>query len=178
MWYLVWKTSHHETWFDFNKKNSTFSMHADTLTRLKVSRYFKWSAALSQTFSSNSTEFSMLIWCNPWILDHYAANVCMYYDMMASWNGNTFHIIGLIRGIPSGFPSQRASDMELWSFPWCLHHQTVEQTVELLMTWDTTTCIWWHCDRHCSCSDSILFELFCIIMDQTESELVSNLMNN
>ena len=45
---------------------------------------------------------------------------------MMSWNGNASCITGSLCGNPlvtCGFPSQRASNAELWCFPFCQHQQ-------------------------------------------------------
>ena len=48
-------------------------------------------------------------------------------------------LLALCEGIPpatGGFPSQRASDAELWCFLWSAPEQTVEQTTETPVIWD------------------------------------------
>ena len=49
-------------------------------------------------------------------------------------------LLALCEGNPpvtGGFPSQRASNAEHWSFLYHYHQQTAEHSVELLVIWDT-----------------------------------------
>ena len=58
-------------------------------------------------------------------------------------------ITGLCEGnvpVTSGFRSQWTSDVELWSFLYCLPERTVEQTDNLPITADATTLMWHHCN--------------------------------
>ena len=43
--------------------------------------------------------------------------------------------------VTGGFPSQKASNMELWCFLCCQPEQAVEQTIELRAIWDAMTLI-------------------------------------
>ena len=50
-------------------------------------------------------------------------------NMMTSWNGNIFHVIGNLRGEFNGhrwIPHTKASDAELWRFLWSSPEWTVE----------------------------------------------------
>ena len=44
------------------------------------------------------------------------SNECWFCHMMTSWHGNAFHITGPLWGESQGFPSLRASNVELWCF--------------------------------------------------------------
>ena len=43
--------------------------------------------------------------------------------------------------VTSGFPPTKASDAELWCFPWSTPEQMVEQTIETSVIWDAITLI-------------------------------------
>ena len=63
---------------------------------------------------------------------------------MTSSNGNIFHVTGPLWGEFTGhrwIPLTKASDAELWCFPWSAPEQTVQQTIEMPVNWDTTTLI-------------------------------------
>ena len=68
------------------------------------------------------------------------------YAMMTSSNGNIFRVTGLLWW---EFTCHRwillikASDAELWCFRWSALGQTVEQTIESLVIWDTIAPIMW-----------------------------------
>ena len=61
-----------------------------------------------------------------------------------SANGNISMFLALCEGNPlvtSGFPSQKASNMELWCFRWSAPEQMVEQAVDMEVIWDTMVLI-------------------------------------
>ena len=63
---------------------------------------------------------------------------------MTSSNGNICHVTGPLWGEFTGhrwIPLTKASDAELWCFPWSAPEQTVQQTIEMPVNWDTTTLI-------------------------------------
>ena len=65
-------------------------------------------------------------------------------------------LLALCEGNPpvtGGFPSQRASNMNIWSQP----EQAVEQTVELLVISDIIIPMWHHCNAIYITSDGELF---------------------
>ena len=60
-------------------------------------------------------------------------------DMMTSSNGNIFHVTGPLLGESTGhwwIPLTKASDVELWCFPWSAPEQTVEEKIETPVIWD------------------------------------------
>ena len=62
--------------------------------------------------------------------------------MMTSSNGNIFRVAGPLWWGSIGhrwIPLTMASDAELWCFFRCEHEQTVEQTMETPVIWDTIT---------------------------------------
>ena len=64
--------------------------------------------------------------------------------MMASSHGSAFRILGLCEGNPlitAGFPSQVASEADLWCF---FYVSLNKQPVEQLTIWDDTTILWRH----------------------------------
>ena len=64
--------------------------------------------------------------------------------MMTSSNGSIFHVTGPLCGDFTRhrwIPRTKASDMEPWCFMWSTPEQTVEQTVETPVIWDTITLI-------------------------------------
>ena len=64
---------------------------------------------------------------------------------MTSWHGNAFHVTGHLWGNPpvaGGFPSQSASNVEIWCFVWCQSRQAVEKC--LGRRWFETS--WCHCN--------------------------------
>ena len=64
--------------------------------------------------------------------------------MMTSSNGNIFRVTGPLRGEPTGhrwIPLTKASDAEIWRFPWSAPEQTVEQTLEAPVIWDAIALI-------------------------------------
>ena len=69
-------------------------------------------------------------------------------SMMTLWHGNTFFITNpLLRESTSGFPSQRASNVELWCVSSVYQlEQTVQQTLKWSINWDAMTLAWHHCD--------------------------------
>ena len=68
----------------------------------------------------------------------------MHHVMITTWHGNTFWITDPLWGeSTSGFPSQRASNAELWYFL-CCYPESVEQIVELPVIWNTMMHIWHH----------------------------------
>ena len=69
---------------------------------------------------------------------------------MTSWHGHLFRITGPLWVDSTGdrwIPPQWASDAELWCFLWCKSEHAAEQAVELLVTWETMTLMWRHCDH-------------------------------
>ena len=53
-------------------------------------------------------------------------------------------LLALCEGNPlvtGEFPSQKASDAELWCFLWSVPEQTVDQTIEMPVIWDTIALI-------------------------------------
>ena len=71
--------------------------------------------------------------------------------MMILWHGNAFCITVILWGEPNndhGFPSQGASNAELWSKP----QQAVEQTVELSMIWDALMVMWHYSNAMVICN--------------------------
>ena len=61
--------------------------------------------------------------------------------MMMSSNGNIFHGTGPLRGESTShqwIPLTKVSDAELWCFLWSATEQTVEQTIQMPVIWDTT----------------------------------------
>ena len=69
-----------------------------------------------------------------------------------SANGNISMFLALCEGNPlvtSGFPSQKASNMELWCFPWSAPEQMVEHaSKQSIRRWfETPWCsLWCHCN--------------------------------
>ena len=64
--------------------------------------------------------------------------------MMMSSNGNIFHVTGPLWGESTGqwwIPLTKASYRELWCFLWSVPKQTAEQTIEILVIWDTISLI-------------------------------------
>ena len=60
--------------------------------------------------------------------------------MMTPPNGNIFRVTGPLRWDSIGhrrIPLTKASDTELRYLLWCAPEQTVEQTVEMPVIWDT-----------------------------------------
>ena len=60
--------------------------------------------------------------------------------MITSWNGNIFRVTGPLWGESTGhrsIPLTKASDTELWCLLWSAPEQTVEQTIETPVIWDT-----------------------------------------
>ena len=73
---------------------------------------------------------------------------CGMYCMWIAWEHHvmeTFSVLLALCGgnppVTGGFPSQRASDTELWWLLWC----TPEQTVELWVILDALTFMYLHC---------------------------------
>ena len=63
--------------------------------------------------------------------------------MMLSY-GNIFCVTGPLLGEPTGhrwIPLTKASDLELWCFIWSAPEETVQQTIEMLVIWDTVELI-------------------------------------
>ena len=72
--------------------------------------------------------------------------------MKTSLNGNISALLALCEENPpvtGGFPSLRAHNSELWCFIWSAPDQTVEETSEALLIWDTIalimTLLWCGC---------------------------------
>ena len=64
--------------------------------------------------------------------------------MMTSSNGNIFHVTGPLWEESTGDwwnPLTKASDADLSCFFWSASEQTVEQTIETLVIWDTIALI-------------------------------------
>ena len=64
--------------------------------------------------------------------------------MITSSNGNIFRVTGPLWGESTGhrwIPLTMASDMELWYYIWAAPEQTVEQTIEMPVIWDTIASI-------------------------------------
>ena len=77
---------------------------------------------------------------------------CISNNMMQSWNGNTFCITVPLWGESTGasyqrIPPQRGSHVKLWCFLWYQPEQAVEQTVRLLVAWDTMMLTGHHCNE-------------------------------
>ena len=63
---------------------------------------------------------------------------------MTSSNENIFRVTGPLWGESIGhlwFPLTKASDVELWCFLWSTPEQTVEQTIQTPVLWDTIALI-------------------------------------
>ena len=68
----------------------------------------------------------------------------MHSVIMASWNGNIFRVTGPLWGESTGhrwITLTKACDVELWSFLRSAPQQTVEQTMEMPVIWDTIALI-------------------------------------
>ena len=70
---------------------------------------------------------------------------------MTSPNGNNFRVTGLSCGeftVHGWIPLTRVSDAELWCLIWPAPEQTIEQTIETQVIWDSITLImtslWFH----------------------------------
>ena len=66
------------------------------------------------------------------------------FIMMTSSNGNIFRVTGLCEGESTGhrwIPLAKGSDAELWCFHWSAPEKMVEQTIEMLVIWDTIALI-------------------------------------
>ena len=62
----------------------------------------------------------------------------------SKFNGNIFRITGPLQGESAGhrwISLTKASDSWLWYFLWCAPEQTTEQTVEMLVIWNTMVLI-------------------------------------
>ena len=66
--------------------------------------------------------YSISWWCH---------DMEMLYASLSLWEENPL--------ITGGFPSQKASNAELWCFIRCSPDYSAEQTVELLVIWDVLT---------------------------------------
>ena len=68
-----------------------------------------------------------------------ACDVTVKCCMMASSNGNIFHVTGLSWGKCTDhrlIPLIKASDAELWCFVWSAPEETADQTIETPVIWD------------------------------------------
>ena len=64
--------------------------------------------------------------------------------MMTSSNGNIFCVTGPLWGESTGYRwiiLTKVSDAELWCFLWSAPEQTIEQTIEISVIWDTIALI-------------------------------------
>ena len=107
---------------------------------------------------SHIWHFTHKLWL--WGSREFATHFCMYerneccyqlcigvipgQDLMMSSNGNIFRVTGPLWGEFTGhrwIPLTKASDAELWCFPWSAPEQTVDQTIETPVIWDAITLI-------------------------------------
>ena len=79
------------------------------------------------------TEWSLHLW----IMSHVLL-VIARHDDFSKWK-HFPHYWPFVRGIHWWIPLTKASNMEFSCFLWCLPKQTVEQTVNMLVIWDTIT---------------------------------------
>ena len=91
-----------------------------------------WSILLKHHFDLKVLDWVLLSWMLSW------------------WCCNNMEkiLLTLCKGNPpvtGGFPSQRASNVDLWYFLCCQPEQSVEQTAEWLVIWDTKMLMWCHC---------------------------------
>ena len=59
--------------------------------------------------------------------------------------------------VTSGFPSQWASNVDLWWFLCCKSDSAIEQTIQLPVTWDTIMLIWHNIIRNLNICCEIFF---------------------
>ena len=66
--------------------------------------------------------------------------ICRILYRMTALNGNIFGVTGHMWSESTGhqlIPHTKSSDGELWCFLWPAPEQTVEQTIEVLVNWDS-----------------------------------------
>ena len=67
------------------------------------------------------------------------------HDDVITWNSFLRYKPFMGESTSVWIPVTKASSTDLWCFLWCTHEQTVEQTMELQVIWDTMLVIWCHC---------------------------------
>ena len=107
----------------------------------------KFSSTRSLSSSSSEIINAVPYWalCLPWPYFMKSPRVWSPSQGESTWHGNTFHITGrFVRGIHQwlvdshwGFHSQKVSNVVIWLLLLLLSKQSVEQTFEWLMIWDT-----------------------------------------
>ena len=84
--------------------------------------------------------------------------------MITSWHGDAFCSTGHL------FYQSASNRVFMPAFLWCEPEKTVEQIAELLVIWDTVTCMWLHSNdidglvqkRHDSIANALELRLFCV----------------
>ena len=104
--------------------------------------WFSWKL---KSFYNSS--FSIKKYIYPTQASHHVHYWCLHQILnlyMMSSNENIFQVTGPLWGESTGhwqIPFAKASNTELWYFLWSTPEQTVEQTMKMLMMWDTIVLI-------------------------------------
>ena len=115
----------------------------------KLGKYWRgqiwFTVGVNSKISAQTLSCPLRSWSWTWAsLRLQSQNWPLLWHTMTSSNGNIFHITGPLWGEFTGhrwIPLTKASDAELWCFLWSVPEQTIEQTIETLVTWDGITLI-------------------------------------
>ena len=70
-----------------------------------------------------------------------SAHIASSQGMMTASTVNILCVTGPLWGESTGNPSQKASDAELWCLLWSAPEQTIQQTIETPVIWDSIALI-------------------------------------